>query len=195
MGKKTVWNAGVFINSPLFPADTSTSISVKSSKDDSFAVIYSNRDGAAKSNPFTISESGKIEFYADPGRYNITATSGVETVTWDDEIIKPQSILTQEKTASFQVAADDLDVMFVITGSNNVDITVPSEATDTLDQDFIFHVRHDGTGILTIVQDTGVTIIPQPGGSLVIPIDGTVSCSYPRTTVDRWVLYGNLVAA
>lgn len=195
MGKKTIWNAGVFINSPLYPANTSTSISVKKSIDDSFATIYSDRDGAAKANPFTISEAGKIEFYADPGRYNITATSGVETVTWDDEIIKPQSILTQEKTASFQVAADDLDVMFVITGAGNVNITVPAEATDTLDQDFIFHVRHDGTGTVTIVQDTGVTIVPQAGGTLVIPPDGTASCSYPKTTLDRWMLYGLLVSA
>ncbi len=193
MGKKTVWNAGVFINSPLYPADTSTSILVEDAKDDSVSTIYSDRDGAAKANPFTISEAGKIEFYADPGRYNITATSGAETVTWEDEIIKPQSILTEEKTSSFQVAADDLDVMFVITGSNNVNITVPAEATDTLDKDFIFHVRHDGTGILTIVEDTGVTVVPQADGTLVIPINGTASCNYPKTTLDRWILYGQLV--
>lgn len=195
MGKKTVWNAGVFVDAPLYAADTTTSILVKDSKDASTATIYSDRGGAAKSNPFTIAAAGKIEFYADPGRYDITATRGVDTVTWDDELIRPQSILTVEKTASFQVAADDLDVMFLITGAGNVNITVPAEATDTLDQDFIFHVRHDGTGTLTIVEDTGVTVKPQTGGTLVIPSDGTASCNYPKTTLDRWMLYGTLVAA
>ena len=195
MGKKTAWNAGVFVDAPLYAADTTTSIHVKKSEDASTATIYSDRDGAAKANPFTIATAGKIEFYADPGRYDITATRGADTITWDDELIKPQSIRSVEKTASFQVASDDLDVMYVVTGAGNVNITVPSEATDALDQDFIFHVRHDGTGTVTIVQDTGVTVKPQALGTLVIPFDGTASCSYPRTTTNRWILYGLLVAA
>lgn len=195
MGKKTNWSGGVFINSPLYPADTSTSVTVKKSIDDSFATIYSDRDGAAKSNPFNISTAGQIDFYADPGRYDITATNGSDSTTWSNVLIKPQSVVTQEKTADFQVAADDLDVMFVITGSGNVNITVPSEATDALDQDFIFHVRHDGTGTVTIVQDTGVVVVPQVGGTLVIPANGTASCNYPRTTINRWMLFGLLVAA
>ena len=190
MAKKTAWNAGVFVDAPLYAADTTTSIFVEDAIDDSTATIYSDRDGAAKSNPFTIAAAGKIEFYADPGRYNIIATRGADTVEWDDELIKPLSIRTIEKTASFQVAADELDAMYVITGAANINITVPAEATDALDEDFIFHGRHDGTGTLTIVEDTTVTVKPPNGGTLVIPIDGTFSCSYPRTTTDRWILYG-----
>jgi|GEM_PF-3786878 len=190
--KKTAWNAGVFVDSPLSAADTTTSISVVNSSDAAVATIYSDRDGAAKTNPFNIATTGQIELYADPGRYDITATRGADTVTWSDVLIRSQAIVPEEKTASFTLGEFDLNKMFVITGSGTVNVTIPPVSTIDLEAGFIAHIRHDGTGTLTIVEGSGVTAQPPNNGTLVIPADGTVSIYYPSITSNRWVVFGQV---
>lgn len=50
--------------------------------------LFSDRDGnTALGNPFTANADGSIEFYVAPGRYNIEAASGGNTVTWENQLI------------------------------------------------------------------------------------------------------------
>lgn len=85
---KFVFNAGVFKDSPLFAASTATQITVLDRADDTLASLWSDRDGTGvKSNPFFISSAGKIEFYADAGRYRVTATNGGFTQIWEDVLL------------------------------------------------------------------------------------------------------------
>lgn len=80
----------------------------------------------------------------------------------------------------------------VVTGSNNVDITVPPEASEDLGYGFTCVIRHDGTGTLTIVAGSDVTVVAPAGGTLVVPSNGTVQLFYAAITTDRWFLYGQV---
>lgn len=85
---KLVFNAGVFKDSPLFAADTATEITVLDRSDDTLAQLWSDRAGAQSlGNPFFIASPGIIQFYADAGRFRVTASNGGFTQTWDDIIL------------------------------------------------------------------------------------------------------------
>ena len=192
---KVAFNAGVFFGSPLYPATTSCSIAVTEAESGLAATLYSSRAGAGQSNPFNISSAGIIEFYADPGRYSVVATVGANSQTWSDVILAHSSIEPLEKTASYTITAADHDLMIVVTGASAVNLTIPAEATEELNTGFIVHVTHMGTGVLTIVEDTGVTVNLPAAGTLVIPSGGTVSIYYPKLTTDLWKMFGQVVAA
>lgn len=121
---KLVFNAGVFKDSPLFAASTATQISVLDRADDTLASLWSDRDGlVVKSNPFFISSAGKIEFYADPGRYRVTAQNGGFTQIWEDVLlIDPNSAggggTVDSVVAGAGVVVDDSDTANPIVGSN-----------------------------------------------------------------------------
>jgi hypothetical protein len=88
---KLVWNASVFIGEPLYPADTSTQVTVFDvSGSPTLATIYSDDTGTAKANPFTIDEPGKIQFYGDEGIYNIAVENGSFSDTFEDELLIEQ---------------------------------------------------------------------------------------------------------
>ena len=72
-------------------------------------------------------------------------------------------------------------------------LTVQPDATEPLTADIEFHIRNAGTADLTIIEDTGVTINPPNGGSLVVPTGGTVTLK--RVAEDEFDLLGQTVAA
>lgn len=85
---KFIWQAGVFIGGPLFAASTSTQVTVVDKSDDTLAGLWADRDGTSpKANPFFISSAGKVEFYADAGRYSVTVENGGFSQTWDDVVL------------------------------------------------------------------------------------------------------------
>lgn len=88
---KFVFNASVFESAPLFAASIATTVTVFDAETLLLANIWSDRDGlTVKANPFTLDEAGVIDFYADAGRYNITAVNGPNSRTWNDyEITDP----------------------------------------------------------------------------------------------------------
>lgn len=89
---KYVWNASVFNGAPLYAATISTTVYVYNAAVDPPALvqIWNDIDGNdSKANPFTISAPGKIQFYANEGRYNIVVENGGESDTWEDVLIGP----------------------------------------------------------------------------------------------------------
>lgn len=71
--------------------------------------------------------------------------------------------------------------------------TVLADATEPLPDNGEWHIRNVGTGDLTLVEDTGVTITPPNGGTLVVPSGGTVTLK--RVATDVFDLMGQTVAA
>lgn len=71
-------------------------------------------------------------------------------------------------------------------------LTVLPNATEALPTDSEYHIRNVGAGDLTLVEDTGVTINPPNGGTLVIPQGGTATLK--RVATDEFDLLGQTVA-
>lgn len=72
-------------------------------------------------------------------------------------------------------------------------LTVRPEATGALPDNGEWHLRNAGAADLTIVADTGVTINPPGGGTLLVPQGGTVTLK--RVAEDEFDLLGQTVPA
>lgn len=111
--KKSIWQKWVegADGRPLAAA----SVQVWNEKDGSLATLYSDRDGTALGNPFTSDSAGLATFYADPGRYKITVTSGAFSATMRDQQVgeaketNPLVVSTGGPTVN-----DDIDAGYVI---------------------------------------------------------------------------------
>lgn len=78
----------MFFKRPLYPANTSTVVTVYDAETGSIAPIWNDRAGAdPRSNPGAIWQEGQIKFYANAGRYNIVASNGPDSKVWEDVII------------------------------------------------------------------------------------------------------------
>jgi hypothetical protein len=113
------------------------------------AVIYSDRDGTVSpGNPKTANPDGFIRVYLNPGRrYEITATDGVYTDTWEDSVpeSEPSTINIEsfgakgdgsvDNTSFIQEAADKIDsrgggIMLIPEGTFvSGQVTLPSNIT------------------------------------------------------------------
>lgn len=200
MGKKVAWNAGVFYDAPLYAGSSSTSISVVEAGTSTLITLYSDADGTSLSNPFNISVAGKVQFYADAGRYDITATLGSDTITWEDEELFSPALDEIQITSNTTIGPEHFRKFLVITGANNINLTVPKEATDDLEDGFFCEGIHRGTGTLTIVpEETGPdvpTITPSSGATLEVEVDGVFGLGKLSIVgVDQWSAWGKLVTA
>lgn len=85
---KFIFQAGVFFKRPLYPANTSTVITVYDAETGSIAPVWNDRAGAdPRANPGAIWQEGQIKIYLNAGRYNIVASNGSDSKTWNDVII------------------------------------------------------------------------------------------------------------
>lgn len=72
-------------------------------------------------------------------------------------------------------------------------LTVQGESTEPQSANSEWHLRNAGTGTLTLVEDTGVTIHPPAGGTLVL--DPNMTVTLKRVAEDEYDLMGQVVAA
>ena len=85
---KLAFNASVFEGAPLYASTIATSVTVINKETGLLASLWEDREGLiVKANPFTLDEAGVIEFYADAGRYDITAVNGPSTRQWKDYVL------------------------------------------------------------------------------------------------------------
>lgn len=85
---KFIFQAGVFFKRPLYPANTSTVVTVYDAETGSIAHVWNDRAGAdPRANPGAIWQEGQIRLYLNAGRYNIVASNGSDSKTWNDVII------------------------------------------------------------------------------------------------------------
>jgi len=73
---------------------------------------------------------------------------------------------------------------FIVPSSGSYDFMLGTE----------IHVRQAGTGIISIVEDTGVTVNPPFGGSLVLAGQGA-TITVKKVGTDEWDLMGQVFAA
>lgn len=217
---KFIWNGGVFEGSPLYASSIATTVTVIDAETSILAAIWSDRDGlVTKGNPFTLTDVGKIEFYADQGRYNIIASNGPSSQTWNDEIIGAagsgggvQSVVggdgvnvnnadpenpivnsnfeASSTSASYQLGVINASQWMDITGAGPVDIECPIESTIDLTSKFVHLISNYSPGVVTITAEVGATVIPPAGGTLVIPQNATVGIKKSDSTPNQYIVFG-----
>lgn len=196
---KFIFQASVFFNRPLYPAPTSTVVTVYNADTDSLAQIWDDRDGLEiKSNPFSLSSDGVLKFYTNSGRYNIVAANGADSRVWSDVIIvDPESggggsgglLPGRVVTDGFTLSESDLGNF--IESSGDVDIEIPDDETTNLGNGFNVTGYHDGGGELNISGD--VAIVPDVGITHPAKYDrGSWMLRKKRSDDDTWLLSGSL---
>lgn len=194
---KYIFNAGVSIGGPLYAASTATMITVIDRATDTLASLWSDRDGVSiLGNPFPIQSSGQFFFYADAGRYKVTATNGTYTRTWEDIILGAaegggEYTNVTESTTARTLGLSDHKKFIDCTNAAGCAITVPPQSSVA----WLSDTEVAGAGRLdscTFI-DTGIDII--------IPDDRILECTkgspwaLRRLEEDVWILTGYLVEA
>lgn len=167
----------------------------------SIAPIWNDRAGAdPRSNPGAIWQEGQIKFYANPGRYNIVASNGSDSKTWNDVIIVdpdaggggggadyPQ--LTETTTARTLSLADAGRFLYC-TNVAGCAITVPPQSSVAWAAN---------TTILGVGKLGNTTFVEGGGVSIIRPSDRELECydgapwALRRTAENEWLLTGYLV--
>jgi len=88
------------------------------------AAIYARRDGAPTidwpsgqmDNPLPADADGRIQFYAAPGRYNISATSDGDTIAYPDVLILDEPSAIAGELASRVQFVDSIADLTALTG-------------------------------------------------------------------------------
>lgn len=217
---KFVFNASVFEGAPLYASTIATQVTVIDAESSSLASIWSDRDGLSPmANPFTLVEAGVVQFYADEGRYNITAVSGGNISTWNDEILGAagsgggvESVVAGDGVlvdssdsanpavssdfsatstgSSYTLSASNSNNWIDIVGASVVDIECPPESDTDLGSKFAHAITNYGTGVVTVTAGAGVTVIPPPGRTLVIPQFATVGIKKADNTPGTYIVFG-----
>jgi hypothetical protein len=188
---KVIFQAGVFFNRPLYPASVSTVIQVYDAETDVLVPLWTDREGTdALANPHNISSEGFIKFYANPGRYNIVATNGTNSRTWPDVILNEDSFSAAEATTSYTLSDANSNQWMELTGSNNINITLPNESDIDLGGEFVHIITNMSSGTVQFVEAEGVTAIPPAGGSLIFPQNGTVGVKKLLSAPNAYIVFG-----
>lgn len=102
-------------------------------------------------------------------------------------------VVTTVAAADSNLTAAQAGLYLRFTSGAAKTLTVQDDATEPMPDDGEWHIRNVGAADLTLIEDTGVTINPPNGGTLVVPIGGTVTLK--RVTADEFDLLGQTVAA
>lgn len=102
-------------------------------------------------------------------------------------------VVTTVAAADSNLTAAQAGLYLRFTSGAAKTLTVQDDATEPMPDDGEWHIRNIGAADLTLIEDTGVTINPPNGGTLVVPIGGTVTLK--RVTADEFDLLGQTVAA
>lgn len=101
-------------------------------------------------------------------------------------------VVTTVSDAASNLLASQVGLYLRFTSGSAKAYTVRADATEALPANGEWHIRNVGANDLTIVEDTGVTINPPNGGTLVVPVGGTVTLK--RVATDEFDLLGQTVA-
>lgn len=102
-------------------------------------------------------------------------------------------VVTTVPDTSSNLLASQVGLYLRFTSSSAKSLTVQAEATEAMPANGEWHIRNVGANDLTLVEDTSVTINPPNGGTLVVPVGGTVTVK--RVAEDEFDLLGQTVAA
>lgn len=114
-----------------------------------------------------------------------------ELETGGGDPVGPPEVISE--AGDYDVLAADQGKYIRMTGGSAKDINVRPEATEALPANGEWHFRNTNAGDVTIVEGSGVTVNPPNGGTLVVPVGGTVTLK--RVAEDEFDLLGQTVAA
>ncbi len=132
----------------------------------------------------------------DAAGETVTITKWVSTRVTVDEIVaksKANGATLQVEVGDYTVDPADAGNYVRLTSGGTKSVTVDPEATTALPDGGEWHFRNVGAGDATFVEGSGVTITPPNGGTLVVPVAGTVTLK--RVGADAFELLGQTVAA
>jgi hypothetical protein len=199
---KAAFNNGVFFGSPALPGDSSTVITVTNVSGGS-DTLWEDRDGVTEmDNPFNLTSNGNILFYADPGRYEITASRGSQSHTWYDFVLVDGASAgggefkgeTTLRTTSYTLSPELHGVIRETSG--DLVVTVPAESTLDLslteDRAFSHTINHRGGGTVTISAGTvDVVLVPPYNGVASVSNEGQrITLLKSTVTANRWDILG-----
>lgn len=121
-------------------------------------------------------------------------------VTWtvldlsppDTVPVAPPS-LVKPVAANYTVDADDAGSYIRLTQATAKNVIIQTDVTEPLPANAEWHIRNAGAGNATIAPVAGVTVNAPAGGSLAIPLGGTVTLK--RVAVDTFDVLGQTVPA
>lgn len=114
-----------------------------------------------------------------------------ELETGGGDPVGPSEVISE--AGNYDVLAADQGKYIRLTGGAAKDINVRPEATEALPVNGEWHFRNTNIGDATFVEGSGVTVNPPNGGTLVVPVGGTVTLK--RVAEDEFDLLGQTVAA
>lgn len=132
----------------------------------------------------------------DAAGESVTITKWLSRRVTVDDIVgasKKVGATVQTEATDYTVDPADVGNYIRLTNAGTKDITVEPNSTTALPANGEWHFRNVGAGDATFVEGSGVTINPPNGGTLVVPVDGTVTLK--RATTDVFDLLGQTVAA
>lgn len=171
-----IYNGSVAFSAPMYPGDSQVEIKVLridlGAPVD--AELFETKIGdVEKDNGFFLTgNSGKFTFFTHAGEYRITARRGDFSETWDNVMICNAKRTKINPVASFTLERKHDYCDAETTGSNNIIISVPTEATLNLGPNFEISGVHLGSGTLDI-SETGITLKRPEGLTNGIPPNST----------------------
>jgi hypothetical protein len=116
-----------------------------------------------------------------------SATSG--SAVWDDVVTKRQPLTIQTKTADYTAVTADAGVLTRMNSSSPLNYNVPNNSSVAFDIGTVLAVSGVGTGTVTIVAASGVTI--NSPATLVLRTQGS-PVAIVKTATNTWDLYGDV---
>jgi hypothetical protein len=148
-------------------------------------------DGDASWNTLAFGDLGGMVIDATPADWDY--------LRWDaaaGQWINQQSLTLNVLSASSWVPAvgDDGAFMVLTNGTTATTITIPADATEPFPVGTELHIHQDGTGVVTVTADTGVTIRKHVNFSNHL-LGQYATATVKKTAANEWRLFGLLAAA
>ena len=176
MSIKSVWQKYIEDTVTGLPV-AGASVEVRREADGTLATLYSDRDGAAQTNPITSDSNGLARFYADAGSYKVTATFGVETSIFRYVAIGDSSETDRVyQTSASPTALDDINAGFIVGQLWQDDSSSPSDyymCEDNTAAAAVWTImaigdKLDKTVQVKIIPDTSYTVLDSDNGKLLV---------------------------
>lgn len=131
------------------------------------------------------SSGSSVILFGAGGGTGVTFSGGVNINAGTTHAKRPTTSLDAAQT----FALDDQNCLQRLTGSTDRIWTIPANSAVAFATDTEIEIFNDGTGILTLTADTGVTINGVTAGS--IPLTSNQGGVLKKVSTDRWIYMGD----
>jgi hypothetical protein len=112
--------------------------------------------------------AGTYRLYVDDNGELALLDDDGQVQRFGDEPPNPTTIDINTQTSSYQLTAPDAGKVVRINTSGATDVTVPDDVTEEFPIGAVVSIRQVGTGAVTVVEASGVTVHHEPGFTLTL---------------------------